>query len=64
MTAHAVLYQADTGLHLGERHSTQECAEKSVSIFEGAHVVDFVELLPEPVLGMTYALATPTRHEE
>jgi hypothetical protein len=53
---HAVLYQTDTGLHLGERHSTQECAQKSVSIFEGAQVVGFVELLPEPVLGMTYAI--------
>jgi hypothetical protein len=61
---HAVLYQTETGLRLSEPHSTRECAEQSVSIFEGAHVVGFVELLPEPVLGMTYALATSTRHEE
>jgi hypothetical protein len=61
---HAVLYQTETGLHLGERHSTQECAQKSVSILQGAYVMGFVELLPEPVLGMTYALATSTRHEE
>jgi hypothetical protein len=61
---HAVLYQTDTGLHLGEQHSTQECAEQSVSIFEGAIVVGFVELLPEPVLGMTYALAYAKRNEE
>lgn len=53
---HAVLYQTDTGLRLSEPHSTRECAVQSVSPFEGALIVGFVELLPEPVLGMTFAI--------
>lgn len=57
MITHAILYQTDSGLFLAEPHTTRECAEQSVSVFEGAMVLGVVELLPEPVLGMHYALA-------
>ncbi len=57
---YAVLYQTGDKLTLGQPHKTRACAEASVSPFEGATVLGFVtgkvELLPEPVMGMRYAL--------
>lgn len=55
---HAILYQsADGTLSLGMKCKTPECAAESVPLFEGAHVLGTVALLPEPVSGMSYRLA-------
>lgn len=56
MTTYAIIYLDGTNVTVGEPHTSRECAEASVSPFEGAMVVGVVDLLPKPVLGMRYAL--------
>lgn len=57
---YAALYLTEGRYVLGLPCKTRDCAEQSVSVFEGADVVGFVsgavELLPEPVLAMRFAI--------
>jgi len=63
----AILFQNKRRLVLGEPHKSRECAVQGVSPFEGALVVGIVsgtlERLPEPVMGMKFALQQAGIHD-
>jgi hypothetical protein len=58
MTLYAIVYESKDKFTLGPLCKTAECADISVSPFEGAHVIGraTVEMLEEPVMGMHFAL--------
>lgn len=60
LEAYAIAFRVDDALRLGRMCKTQECAEHSVSIFEGSEVVGMLAgvllPLPTPLKGMPFAL--------